>query len=112
MDKITHTTIVTSPPDWFVATFVAAKGDIAAHFLLDPIIAWEIKRREIHPHGDKPTDPPVIRHGSVPITLDGDDNGFIIKRPDGQFEIGGSYVFTEAEALEFAVRTHAGGHPT
>jgi hypothetical protein len=94
--KTIERTVIKADPGWFVAVFVKEgehQGETwDAYFALDPIIAWEIERREgeYHPSA-KQFGEPCISHEVTPITIEGNTrhctNDWAIKRPDGRFDI-------------------------
>jgi hypothetical protein len=103
--KITRT-IIAALPGWYVAALIEGgehEGEDDS-LSLDPIIAWEIERREqpCHPMAGNPGEPYVAHH-VTPITTEGNRNYYkkwAIKTPDGKYDIPGETVVdTEAAAI-------------
>jgi hypothetical protein len=94
----THLTFVSAQPDWFLVVVIggdidprdAARDLTEDDLIYEPIIAWQLERME----GDY--DPSLKRDDkwsmvqAWPITVNGmaeENEDWIIKRPDGEFEL-------------------------
>jgi hypothetical protein len=100
--------IIPAQPGWDVAIFASASpgpNGWEDHFMLWPIIAWEVERHE----GDRHTwDEPNVNHTLTPLTAEGNlhplSNVWALKPPDGRYIFVGDGIIhaNEADALEEA----------
>ncbi len=94
-DTIRHC-VIPAAPGWFVLQPIRGDDNVTREFFYEPVIAWAIEQ------GALLSDPDSVWTHIDPVTIQGNDDNAILRRPDGTYAMAQEADFeTEQEVMEY-----------